>query len=127
MDLADTVDVVEPIAKFTDVLAKGEGVGRVFHMGLEDWRPDEVNDEDGNVRYDVIWNQWCLGHLTDTQLEEYLIRVSDNLTSFFFCVHLFSFLSLPLSPAAPLTLKLKRGRTSLGRERAWTIASRGAS
>jgi len=22
--------------------------------------------------YDLVWNQWCLGHLTDAQLVEYL-------------------------------------------------------
>lgn len=25
-------------------------------------------------RYDLIWNQWCLGHLTDAQLVDYLRR-----------------------------------------------------
>ncbi|KAI1115932.1 alpha-N-methyltransferase NTM1 [Nemania sp. NC0429] len=70
LDLAETVDVVEPIAKFTDGLAENEGVGKIFNTGLEEWRPDGAVD----VRYDVIWNQWCLGHLTDAQLEEYLIR-----------------------------------------------------
>ncbi|KAI1363688.1 alpha-N-methyltransferase NTM1 [Xylaria arbuscula] len=69
LDLADTVDVVEPISKFTDALAKREGVGRIFNMGLEEWRPDQADD----INYDVIWNQWCLGHLTDAQLEEYLL------------------------------------------------------
>lgn len=24
------------------------------------------------TKYDLIWNQWCLGHLTDAQLMEYL-------------------------------------------------------
>jgi protein N-terminal methyltransferase len=24
------------------------------------------------MKYDLIWNQWCLGHLTDAQLVEYL-------------------------------------------------------
>ncbi|KAI3336873.1 alpha-N-methyltransferase NTM1 [Xylariaceae sp. AK1471] len=69
LDLAETVDVVEPIAKFTEALAKREGVGKIFNIGLEEWRPDEA----GDVSYDVIWNQWCLGHLTDAQLEEYLV------------------------------------------------------
>lgn len=33
-------------------------------MGLESWEP--------TVEYDLIWNQWCLGHLTDEQLLIYL-------------------------------------------------------
>lgn len=37
-------------------------------MGLEEWSPD-WNE---NLRYDLIWNQWCLGHLTDAQLVAYL-------------------------------------------------------
>ncbi|KAI0200693.1 alpha-N-methyltransferase NTM1 [Astrocystis sublimbata] len=75
-DLAETVDIIEPVAKFTDVLAKGNGVGRIFNMGLEEWRPDEA----GAAIYDVIWNQWCVGHLTDAQLEEYLVRCKSVLS-----------------------------------------------
>lgn len=33
-------------------------------MGLESWEP--------TGEYDLIWNQWCLGHLTDDQLLAYL-------------------------------------------------------
>ncbi|KAF9735121.1 hypothetical protein PMIN06_001466 [Paraphaeosphaeria minitans] len=81
------VDVVEPVKKFTDELVQslksgewpgdgeGEGgagntrgqVGEVINLGLQDWEP-EVGV------YDVIWNQWCLGHLTDVQLVAYLQR-----------------------------------------------------
>ncbi|KAF2964850.1 hypothetical protein GQX73_g8716 [Xylaria multiplex] len=75
-DLAETVDVVEPIFKFTEALAGREGVGKIFNLGLEDWRPDQAD----NLSYDVIWNQWCLGHLTDTQLEEYLQRCKSVLS-----------------------------------------------
>ncbi|KAI0426717.1 alpha-N-methyltransferase NTM1 [Xylaria sp. FL1042] len=77
LELAETVDVVEPISKFTDALAKCEGVGRIFNLGLEEWRPGE----EGNLSYDVIWNQWCLGHLTDIQLEEYLLRCKSVLSA----------------------------------------------
>ncbi|KAI1823557.1 alpha-N-methyltransferase NTM1 [Xylaria intraflava] len=68
LDLAETVDVIEPVSKFTAALAKREGVGRIFNVGLEDWRPDET----GDVYYDVIWIQWCLGYLTDAQVGTYL-------------------------------------------------------
>ena len=67
LDVAERVDIVEPIAKFTEALRGKEGVGEIFNVGLENWSP-----EDRQERYDLIWNQWCLGHLTDSQLVAYL-------------------------------------------------------
>jgi len=58
---------VEPIAKFSDKLRGKAGIGEIFNVGLEDWAP-----EGREGKYDLIWNQWCLGHLTDAQLEGYL-------------------------------------------------------
>lgn len=80
------VDVVEPVKKFTDDLVQslgsgewaGDGetgkgqVGEVINLGLQDWVP-EVG------AYDVIWNQWCLGHLTDAQLVAYFQRCKEGL------------------------------------------------
>lgn len=66
--VSETVDVVEPIAKFSSVLKGGEGVGEIFNVGLEDWSPSSADES----KYDLIWNQWCLGHLTDAQLIEYM-------------------------------------------------------
>ncbi|KAI8966826.1 AdoMet dependent proline di-methyltransferase-domain-containing protein [Daldinia sp. FL1419] len=74
VDVAETVDVVEPIAKFTAALQGLPGVGRIYNVGLEEWRPEE------GVEYDLVWNQWCVGHLTDQQLEEYLRRCSGVLS-----------------------------------------------
>lgn len=37
-------------------------------MGLEDWKPAE------GIEYDLVWVQWCVGHLTDDQLSQFLIR-----------------------------------------------------
>ncbi|KAI0023277.1 alpha-N-methyltransferase NTM1 [Xylariomycetidae sp. FL0641] len=71
LDLAEVVDVVEPIAKFTAPLKGREGIGRIYNVGLEEWRPEESESDGG---YDLIFNQWCLGHLTDHQLQEYLER-----------------------------------------------------
>ncbi|KAI1452254.1 alpha-N-methyltransferase NTM1 [Annulohypoxylon moriforme] len=68
LEVAETVDVVEPIAKFTAALEGQPGVGRIYNVGLEEWRPEE-----GAV-YDLVWNQWCVGHLTDLQLGAYLRR-----------------------------------------------------
>lgn len=83
LGVAKQVDVVEPVKKFTDELVQslgngeyaGDGavqadkgqVGQVINLGLQDWVPEEGV-------YDVIWNQWCLGHLTDVQLVVYLKR-----------------------------------------------------
>ncbi|KAI1106290.1 alpha-N-methyltransferase NTM1 [Jackrogersella minutella] len=78
LEVAETVDVVEPIPKFTAALEGREGVGRIFNVGLEEWRPEEAAD--GADKYDVIWNQWCLGHLTDRQLEAYLRRCGTALS-----------------------------------------------
>lgn len=83
LGVAKRVDVVEPVKKFTDELVQslgngeyagdGEGkgdqgqVGEVINLGLQDWIPEPD-------AYDLIWNQWCLGHLTDKQLVVYLRR-----------------------------------------------------
>jgi protein N-terminal methyltransferase len=68
LDVAQTVDVIEPIAKFTKALDDQDGVGQIFNIGLEEWRPAD------DATYDLMWNQWCVGHLTDQQLVEYLER-----------------------------------------------------
>ncbi|KAF2265287.1 hypothetical protein CC78DRAFT_579427 [Lojkania enalia] len=84
MRVARTVDVVEPVRKFTDELMLAVGahesddndeegrIGEVYNLGLQDWTPEAR-------AYDLIWNQWCLGHLTDAQLVVYLRRCKDGL------------------------------------------------
>lgn len=62
---------MEPIAKFSEKLQDHPNVGNIFNVGLESWTPSE--------EYDLIWNQWCLGHLTDLQLKEYLERCKRGL------------------------------------------------
>ncbi|KAF7941184.1 hypothetical protein BELL_0309g00070 [Botrytis elliptica] len=66
LSVADTVDIVEPVTKFSSALINQPGVGQIYSVGLEAWTPD------AETRYDLMWNQWCLGHLTDSQLAEYL-------------------------------------------------------
>lgn len=75
LDIAETVDIVEPIAKFSDKLKGKEGVGQIFNTGLEDWSPSR---SDG-LKYDLIWIQWCLGHLTDAQLVVFLAKCGEGL------------------------------------------------
>jgi protein N-terminal methyltransferase len=74
------VDIVEPVGKFADVvrngpLGKSGVIGDVYVSGLEDWEPTLAGK-----KYDLVWNQWCVGHLTDTQLIEYLRRAAASLT-----------------------------------------------
>ncbi|KAL9137513.1 MAG: hypothetical protein Q9175_001283 [Cornicularia normoerica] len=75
--ICEVVDVVEPVKKFAQEV-KGQNmvgsgsVGSVYVTGLEDWVPE--------AQYDLIWNQWCLGHLTDKQLVAYLERCKKAVT-----------------------------------------------
>ncbi|KAI9733078.1 MAG: Alpha N-terminal protein methyltransferase 1 [Cirrosporium novae-zelandiae] len=76
VEVGEVVDVVEPVEKFVGEVRRwgkaggeGEKVGDIYVVGLEDWKPIKT--------YDLIWNQWCLGHLTDSQLLQYLKRCRD--------------------------------------------------
>ncbi|KAF4467171.1 duf858 domain-containing protein [Fusarium albosuccineum] len=68
LQVAEQVDVIEPVAKFTAVLEGKAGVGSIFNVGLEGWSPEE------GVKYDLIWMQWCVGHLPDGLLVQYFER-----------------------------------------------------
>lgn len=69
--VAENVDIVEPVRSFTDQIKGKENVGEIYNVGLESWHPEKG----GGAPYDLIWNQWCLGQLTDVQLVEYLKRL----------------------------------------------------
>lgn len=66
--MADQVDVIEPVAKFTSKLAEKPGVGEIFNVGLEHWFPA------AGVVYDLIWIQWCVPYLDDDSLVQFLQR-----------------------------------------------------
>jgi protein N-terminal methyltransferase len=71
--VAEVVDVIEPVREFTDVLKAGEdGVGEILNVGLEGWQPTHT--------YDLVWNQWCVGQLTDAQFVAYLKLVTTKLS-----------------------------------------------
>ncbi|KAL2055843.1 hypothetical protein ABVK25_004087 [Lepraria finkii] len=75
--VCETIDVVEPIEKFANEVKGAEmagngQVGNVYGSGLEDWVPEQ--------QYDLIWNQWCLGHLKDKELVEYFQRCKKAVT-----------------------------------------------
>lgn len=77
--IADVVDIVEPVQKFTAEISNGKdfeeirsrgGVGDIWNFGLESWNPSPEKHS-----YDIIWIQWCLGQLTDVQAVELFGRV----------------------------------------------------
>ncbi|KPI45853.1 Alpha N-terminal protein methyltransferase 1 [Cyphellophora attinorum] len=79
--IAQHVDVVEPIPKFTEQLkidhpelfaGANPIIQNVVNTGLESWDPSQTEPP---RLYDIIWNQWCLGHLTDKALIAYLRRL----------------------------------------------------
>jgi protein N-terminal methyltransferase len=73
-NVAEVVDVIEPVKEFTDVLKPGEGgVGEILNVGLEDWEPA--------TQYDLIWNQWCVGQLKDAAFVAYLKRAAAVLSA----------------------------------------------
>ncbi|KAI4184789.1 MAG: hypothetical protein L6R41_004511 [Letrouitia leprolyta] len=76
--VCSVVDLVEPVEKFAKEVQNtkmhGEGkIDRVYITGLQDWVPVQ--------KYDLVWNQWCLGHLTDQELVRYFKRCKDALAS----------------------------------------------
>lgn len=77
LPLFDTVDMVDVTREFLDEAKKylgadGKRVANYFCQGLQDFVPEAG-------RYDVIWIQWVIGHLTDEHLVEFLRRCRDAL------------------------------------------------
>lgn len=74
----DTVDLVDQDPKFIEQATKdlqdNPKVGRFFTSGLQQFCPEQ------ELRYDVIWMQWVLSHLTDQDLKELLGRCSKALS-----------------------------------------------
>lgn len=68
--IAEMVDIVEPVKSFTDQI-KVDNLGEIYQVGLEEWHPER----DGLGPYDMIWNQWCVGQLSDTEFVKYLKRL----------------------------------------------------
>lgn len=63
------VDLVEQDEKFCEkareTLEASGHLGTVYNMGLQDFK-------DTGVKYDLVWSQWVLGHLTDSDLISFL-------------------------------------------------------
>jgi protein N-terminal methyltransferase len=64
--IGDQIDIIEPVARFTEQLQREPGVGRIFNDGLEFWQPPQ------GVVYDLIWLQWCVIYLDDESLVRFL-------------------------------------------------------
>ncbi|CAH0726677.1 unnamed protein product, partial [Brenthis ino] len=74
----NTVDIIEPDEKFINSISNYVGeykikLGVLYLQSLQKFEPER--------KYDVIWNQWVLGYLTDTDLTSYLIKCRDALSS----------------------------------------------
>ncbi|XP_053267178.1 N-terminal Xaa-Pro-Lys N-methyltransferase 1 [Pleuronectes platessa] len=72
LPLFSTVDLVDVTQEFLDraktyLEEDSKRVGHYFCSGLQDFVPERG-------RYDVIWIQWVIGHLTDAHLVEFLRR-----------------------------------------------------
>lgn len=72
MNEFQTVDLVEQDEKFCEKaresLAGSGRLGEVFNIGLQDF-------DDSGTRYDLVWSQWVLGHLTDEDLLRFFQRL----------------------------------------------------
>ncbi|CAN1249070.1 Alpha N-terminal protein methyltransferase 1 [Linum perenne] len=78
------VDLLEPVSHFLDAAREslsGEAVvagsdthkaSNFFCVPLQDFTPQEA-------RYDVIWVQWCIGHLTDNDFVSFFSRAKAGL------------------------------------------------
>ena len=64
----DTTDLLEPAAnlieKAKESMAANPKMGDFYHIGLHEF--------DFNKKYDIVWMQWVVGHLTDNDLIECL-------------------------------------------------------
>jgi protein N-terminal methyltransferase len=91
--LCAKIDIIEPVEKFTAVLTAPEGplikdnqLERVWNLPLQEWTPDvkpsfhhhgsnqiqqDNIDKASQPAYDLIFNQWCLNHLSFSSLEAY--------------------------------------------------------
>jgi protein N-terminal methyltransferase len=77
--VCDKVDLVEPVEQFVEeahkALAELKSAGKIvdiYQIGMQDFIPSQG-------KYTVIWCQWCLGHLGDKALVEFLQRCKKGL------------------------------------------------
>ncbi|BES88648.1 protein N-terminal methyltransferase [Nesidiocoris tenuis] len=70
VDLVDqNSDFVNQVTKYTGSIPQ---IGELYIAGLQEFKPVH--------QYDVIWCQWVLGHLTDSDLVEFMKKCQNSLT-----------------------------------------------
>ncbi|KAK5064325.1 hypothetical protein LTR84_000158 [Exophiala bonariae] len=83
--LCAKIDIIEPIEKFTAVLTapesplvKAHQLQRVWNLPLQEWTADATPSHQhpesttlNKPQYDLIFNQWCLNHLSLASLKSY--------------------------------------------------------
>ena len=72
----DKCDLLEPadnmIEKARETLEKNEKMGKFYHCSMQDFEFEQ--------KYDCIWFQWVIGHLTDKDAVEHLTKCKNALT-----------------------------------------------
>ncbi|XP_064542517.1 alpha N-terminal protein methyltransferase 1 [Drosophila montana] len=85
--LFETVDLVEQDAAFaekarelcTSEAVRRNSLGEIYNLGLQEFSPTS--------KYDLIWSQWVLGHLTDPDLVAFFRRMRLSLQlGAYFCI-----------------------------------------
>lgn len=75
--LFQQVDVVEQCKTFAEAVRQYVGttskLGEIYNVGLQEFTPEPR-------KYDIIWTQWVLGHLTDDDLVAFFRRCIDGLS-----------------------------------------------
>uniref|UniRef100_A0A1I8PMU0 Alpha N-terminal protein methyltransferase 1 n=1 Tax=Stomoxys calcitrans TaxID=35570 RepID=A0A1I8PMU0_STOCA len=85
MPLFEKVDLVEQDPTFAErareycttdmgsTLGYPKRLGEIYNVGLQEFTPS-------SKKYDVVWSQWVLGHLTDEDLLQFFKRLKNCLT-----------------------------------------------
>ncbi|KAH3900548.1 probable Alpha N-terminal protein methyltransferase 1 [Saccharomycodes ludwigii] len=83
--ISDVVDLVEPASNFVKQmevelqdLKEQNKIGSIYSIGMQDWPPNDVT-ENAELKYWLIWCQWCVGHLPDNELIDFFIRCKERL------------------------------------------------
>ncbi|EXJ86993.1 hypothetical protein A1O3_03950 [Capronia epimyces CBS 606.96] len=94
--ICSKIDIIEPVKRFTDVLTAEDSpvvrsgqLQRVYNVPLQTWTADSIPSYSApgldaeatpaatstTGRYDLIYNQWCLNHLSMADLVSYLTKL----------------------------------------------------
>lgn len=75
-DYCKLKNIDDEVKELNSLQANAEFIGlcEVFNMGLQQFSPNPN-------KYDLIWSQWVLGHLTDHDLLQFFSRIKLGLTN----------------------------------------------